>query len=812
MILALAALAAAHLPHDPVTAVAVPSGGAGPWFMVANPSVQSLILRSDDRGRTWAMVGGEPAQDPLAGVAWLDDGTLVVWAPDRLWWSVDQGASWNAVSPPATVEAGAGGATLRLATADGLWAGHPATGFTRELEGSWRGVGEDWAIAGDGDPWVWDGAAWVERPRLGGHARSIAPGGGWAGDANGGVWRWTGKAWVACPALPAAKDEAHPGVWAIAPDDDGVLVATGWRAPFRTDATCTAWTDAHYPIDPVYTETGGVRAESEAVTFLASVDGRWVVAGWFGFAWSDDGGATWSDAPLIPADYTRGLAFVPGSDRAVYVGGYAAGVARTLDGGLGFDAPGLGLDAVNVQECGVPEWGGAAQAWTVAGHRLWVSADSGRSWTEPTRAWEGQTRTVYARGGLDELWTFPLEPLAEGEPGTQVSRDGGVRWEADPELEALLGGAVGRGAAMLSTPEGAERFCLLAHRPVVLACHDGTAWTEVLRHDAEEAYGPFRGPGGDPTRWGVLDSTGWWTSADGGATWEQADLDIPDGVATAAQADDGTVFVATGSGGLWRGEEAGARWVDLGLRANAPIHVVAPRPRFAVHGDVLLGTHDGVRRVRGAGGDAPELVAWGAWQRIDDLSELLACVGCVEESVSWPQAGMDRVRRVEAGARLHAWVRGEQVVVVGASEGASLVELVVDGEVRATFGGEAVELGPLGTVEGLAPGWHEVELVAVEGSGVVVDALEGRGADVPFETSEDPEETGDTGLPNDTAVPGDSGGEPPRASWHIDRRWYARTPGPGCGCASGGPGPAWLAWSAAAAAVLRRRGVVASSR
>lgn len=789
--------ASAHLPHDPVHSVAIPGDGAAPWFMVSNPSIQSLLLRSDDRGRTWEMVGGEPTQDPLGGVSWLVDGTLVVWAPERLWWSADQGASWSAAAVPGEVVDASGGERLRLATRGGLYGGHPATGFEVEARGSWARVGEDWAVASDGSPWVYEGGAWTARPRLEAEATVLTDGGGWIGDAAGGLWRWTGAAWSPCAALPADPDEQHPSIVALAPDGEGALVAAAWRGPFRAEADCAAWADVHFPVDPVYNETGGVSAEDEAFTFLVSVEGRWAIAGWAGYASSDDAGLTWDEAPLVPADYTRGLAFAPGSDQRVYLGGYGSGVGRTLDGGAGFDAPGAGADAVNVQEAGVPETGPPGQVWAVAGHQPWVSADGGVSWERLARPWRGETRMLHAREGLMDLWTFPVEPAAEGEPGALYSVDGGQTWLSDPALEALLAGAVGRDAGLLPSADGAEVYCVLAHKPVVLACQEGGAWVERLRHEGETAFGPFvGGPTGAP-RWVVVDTAGVWRSADAGVSWTAAPVPTAEGVVAAARADDGRLFVATGGGGLLRSDDEGESWFDLGFRLNAPVHVLAPRRGFSSYDDLLVGTHDGIRRVRGAGGAAPELVAWGAWQRIDDLSELLACTGCTLESEHFPGAAMDRVRRVEPGARLHAWLRGETLTVVGASEGGSVVELVVDGAVVGTLGVDPAALGALVVVEGLSPGWHRVELLGVEGSGVRVDALEMRGADVPFEATADPVDTGST---LDTGP----GSGPP--SSHLDRR--GRSP-PGCGCAGSGVS---AALPLGALLTLRRRRLVGCDR
>lgn len=789
--LLLAAAALAHLPHDPVDDVAVPWGttGARPWFMVARPSVAALLLRSDDAGATWRMVGGEPTQDDLRGAAWLEDGTLVAWGEDRGWASVDDGATWTAFAVPARVADAAGADRLYLATGDGLWAGHPATGFDRLEPGRWARVeardGAGWALDADGALRVLGAAGWGHRDGPGRPLAGLTPDARYAGDAEGGVWAWSEGGWTACAPLPEIDPE-HPSVLRLDRDGGALIVAAASGGPWVSLDGCRSWTDRRAPLAPVYEGPAAARTEADGVTVLAAVDGRWIFGGWAGFGWSDDGGRSWQEAPVVPADYTRGVAFAPDDDLQVFLAGYGAAIVRTFDGGWTFDAPGGGLDATNAQAVGTPLRGdGPAELWGVVGHQPFLSGDRGRRWTAGAVVWTSGVSALVAEGGLDRLWAFPQEPVAPGEPPLAYSEDGGASFTTLPALEAWLDGGLGAGAGWVPDGTGGERFCVLGGGPTTLTCAAGADWERRYRGgDGLAAQGPWGWPPAAPVEVLLADDDGLQVSGDGGLTWSARAWPDGEGLARLAVADDGTLVLATRGAALWRSDDAGRSWVPLGLRLGAAVYALTPRPGFADAPDLLVGTHDGVFRVRDVTGEAPAPSRFAAWQRLDDQSSLLEWAEGAPLAEGLAGAGFGGVRRIGVGARVGGWLRGTALGVIGDSEGGATVQVWVDGAVRAVVGADPAPLGVLAAIEGLDDGWHRVELFGVEGDGVRLDALEMRGPDDPFGVRPGGD-TGDTAAADDTGA--DTGRPAPGGrSSGVLRRGGGEA---GCGCAAGGAGP-----------------------
>ncbi|HNC99911.1 MAG TPA: hypothetical protein PKW90_27540, partial [Myxococcota bacterium] len=125
--------ALAHAPHEVVVSAAAPADLAeGSWFLLSTNEGLHL-QRSKDQGRSWEMVGGAPLEDELQELAEVQ-GTVLALAPGRLWWTVDQGESWQKQSLPASIVDMQGGERLLL-VGDGIWGGSPET-LQKEAEGS----------------------------------------------------------------------------------------------------------------------------------------------------------------------------------------------------------------------------------------------------------------------------------------------------------------------------------------------------------------------------------------------------------------------------------------------------------------------------------------------------------------------------------------------------------------------------------------------------------------------------------------------------------------------------------------------------
>jgi len=361
MLLAAIPFATAHIPHDVVAAVAAPRDldPSRPWFVISNPWTLSLLYRSEDGGVSWDALGGDPIQDILVAAVTLDDHTVVLASESRLWVSRDGGDTWTPEAAPGTVVALGGGASLAIATTDGLWTGVPE-GLVEVATGAFRAVAPDGTAAVDetGAIWTTDGASWTMRegPTA---AVSLVRGGDalYVGASDGGVWRSSDSGWTACGALPAPKDgdegKVMVGHLAIDPVDGSLLVTAAWRSPFRSGDQCETWTDTGWTEgDPLYDVWGGAQSQAEAFTTLYAYDGERLVGGWAGLARSTDSGATWKPAHLVAPDSCR-AALIPKdwpSNPTILLGSYGAGPMISDDGGATWDTEQHGLTDMAPQQ------------------------------------------------------------------------------------------------------------------------------------------------------------------------------------------------------------------------------------------------------------------------------------------------------------------------------------------------------------------------------------------------------------------------------------------------------------------------------
>ncbi|MFZ5481614.1 MAG: hypothetical protein ACOZNI_32930 [Myxococcota bacterium] len=723
MILATAALA--HVPHDTVRALAAPADldAATPWLAVADPQDVHLLLRSENGGGRWDMVGGEPLADELRDATQLPDGTDVLLADGVLWWRAGEG--WESGATPDDVRLlDRDGPVLLLGGASGVWSGPPGGPYTHEIPTPVVAFGQGAVAVGeDGHVRRRDAGAWED---LGGSFTAAAAGDVvYAGDADGAVWRLDAGEWVACGTIPPG---AVPEVVNLAIDRDAVYVATGTHAPWRSDDGCGSWVDVGVGADVVYGLAGGGAGDTgDAWPVLVAADGAVVVAGWAGLFTSEDAGETWVSHAVVPADYTRGLAFGAGfaEDGRVFLGTYGAGPAVTVDGGASFAAPAHGLVDGNVQRVDVADRVGGV-VFAVVGHEGFVSRDAGATWTP----FGGDVGDLVAWESPDHVW-------AVGTTGEVTETlDGGATWLPLDGLAEALAGSVPQGTGLY---EG--RPCVTGSLPPRLVCEDADgAWQTLHVGTSGSATDPFEVDG----RLVFGEDAGVRASDDGGASWTLVEVAPGDPVVTMAMAETGRLFLATRSALLMYSDDAGSTWDTLGDRLPARVYVLAPRPGYAVHPDLLVGTHDGTFLARGT--VAP--TRWAAYQRLDAQGALLSCSGC-PESLADADASMDGLQPLEPLDTLSGWVRGARIRVLGESTG--VAELRVDGDVEAPIG---YSDDVLADVE-VAAGWHFVEIVGVE-DGVLIDAIEGFGDGALLELDEEPIDTGDP-WPD----PADTGSPPP---------------------------------------------------
>jgi photosystem II stability/assembly factor-like uncharacterized protein len=776
-LLALCALPAfGHIPHHTIDALAIPAdlSPSETWYAVHTPYGVSNLMASEGGAHTgWGAVGGEPMADVIVDGALLDDGTLVLLSEDHLWWSAD-GATWQSGPPPLGATTVLGGAELWVAGSHGVWRGLPDQGLEPSLPDadvihlSQGPAGLLAVVAGGASLYLFDGSAWSE---LEGPGSSVLSGvydtdATYVGDTAGDVWRRDGEAWVACGELPDDDSgmEWYPHVTHMAADGSRVLAVPAWKGPFASDDGCATWQDRASPLAVQFSQTD---IGSSFTTMLADGD-RWAIAGWDSIGVSDDAGQSWTQAFIMPPDITRGLEHSPtyASDGYAYLGANGAGIMRSSDG-YHFESLAGGMKFPNIQQVLFPAWATDDQTlYGISNHVFWRSDDGGLSWYEQ----ENPHSYVFALSTLrdpDRIWVFGRS--TGGAQSTQLSQslDDGRTWSNIPGLDLALGGST----PAYATTTGGGEVCVSASNPITVVCSSEgqSAWTASYGAESERITPIFAWPPEAPARVVFADGLGVHVSDDDGQSWTTAQSMTDDTVYTMTMADDGTLFLATTSANLLRSTDGGTSWDDLGLRFTAQVFVLDPRPDFDVTAELLVGGHDGTFLVTDALGTAPRSDRWGAYNLVDNSSTYIhwhdepsmeICGDCV----------MSQKQPFAPGTEAYLGLRGDVVRVIGTSDGASELRLEIDGATAGLLGDVAADTPTvLAEVSGLGPGYHQVVLTGMTGSGFALDCFEsGEGAlvlgggpdDTGHETDEPETDEPETDEPEtDTPVDtGDTGG------------------------------------------------------
>lgn len=717
VMLLLAPLALAHIPHDTVLSLVAPADGdAGQtWFSLLDPQGVYLWARSDDGGASWVLDGGDPLSETPLGAARTDDGTVAILTEEHLWISTDDALSWSAEELPGEVSDIQGGPVFEMAGPGGLFFGKPGQ-WTRVTEAPVSKLGPGAAWAPSEGMWIVVEGAWtlIDGPLATPESLS-ADATAYYGDAEGVVYRWDGAAWIGCTGLiDNPGEEERNDVVQLLATDGSLFAATGTAAPFVAPASCSAFSDAALaPIEIEYGNDGGAATERDAWTGLHLVGDTLALTGWAGLAFSHDGGESWAQPQVVPPDYTRGLAFARGfpADPRIYVGAYAAGIQVSADGGLTWTSPNHGVEPVNAQWVEVsPSEDGVV--YSVINHIGWVSRDGGVSWEEfqSGRNAVGLLQPLQAAGRVWELDSDVWE-----------TRDGGQSWEELEGLTAVLeGGVVG-----LAEAEG--WLCVSQAEPSALLCSedDGASWTRLTEGaDSGISTHPILWPAEAPTRALFGDAAGVHVAElDGGGGTVEIEA-----LSKIELAPDGTLIAGANSGSLYTSSDGGDSWEPLGVRVPAHIQVMRARPDWDSHPELLVGTQDGVFVV-GIDG------SWGrlAYERLDNTSNYLVCEGCVD-AITDEEAEFDNLQPLGEGATLSAQVRGQRLVISGVAEDGAGFALDIDGE-EFTVGPLPAGRGVLVELELAEDGWHDLVFTGLAGAEVALDTVElwgdGRTLEVP---------------------------------------------------------------------------------
>ncbi len=287
-----------------------------------------------------------------------------------------------------------------------------------------------------------------------------------------------------------------------------------------------------------------------------------------GIVRSSDGGRTWqhiNGAPSAP----RWLVAHPSGSGVVFCGN-SGGLFRSDDWGATWrELPPP-----------PPSWEGSSPAVAstdmllAARAGIFRSSDGGESWqlaAAPVPLKEGGSPIlVRSRGDARTAYLA----VSDQPYGIAVSRDGGDSWQI------RAGASPARVTDLVEDPARSGRLLAVSARGLFESDDAGSSWRVVSDtiHD-DLAVGP-----GDPNVWLGGAETGIARSIDGGVTWA---VD-PSALGGAAARDiaidpfDAAVAMATDtSGRLWRSEDAGLSWWDVGtadLPADAKLSTLTPDP------------------------------------------------------------------------------------------------------------------------------------------------------------------------------------------------------------------------------------------
>ncbi|MFN7143330.1 MAG: hypothetical protein ACK4YP_06105 [Myxococcota bacterium] len=762
MLLALLPLALAHRPHAVVRGFAPTPDFAtsGVAWLVYDPSDNAQLLRTTDHGAHWDVVGGAPQGDALADMGWFGATTLVVLAEDgTVWTTDDQGASWASFPVPTGAPRGLSATAGRFAVAtdDGVWAG-TSLGVGSLVQGlagtdveevAWTATGGPILLARHADGTlsrsIDGGASFVALPPLGGTAGATAiaeaDGATWAGTTEG-VSFYGAEGWAPCGPLPSTGAERNPNfVTELHATDTGVLYAmTATQAYFRSEDGCRSWTHVDAGLTATFGGIGGVVDMDDTYVGMVVAGAYEVVAGFDGVAYSADGGATWRRSSFVPADFVRGLAVSPGwpVDGRVLFGTYGGGAIWTADGGRTFGGSNDGLlGPYNFGLAVAEDFPTSNVAWWAGGEpdTPAITRDGGHTW-EPLAI--GLTYAVGASTLAGRAYLFGVADSADG--GRLYRSDDGVAFTEMEGLYATLRGVFPSIVAE-DVYDGRPRLLVATDRPAMLLASedDGANWTVLGDWGAEDRSTGLEILGGR-----ILLTTydaGLHVSDDGGRTWTDTTEPVPH-PRLFGQTDDGTLFVAGGDGQMWRSTDRGDTWSAAGEPLPPPPGVFAPAPDFATHGAAFVGTAAGVYWTADHGD---------SWHRLPRMQRFaaqgfhLTCAGPCAPYDDGSAGLMDAWDLTEVDVVSFAFPGTALRLVATPAMGAPLPVVTVDGVAV------PVDAAREWLVDGLSPGWHDVEVRVIGGTLRLV-AVEVLGEGEPFPL-DGPDDTGaDDTAPVDTAT------------------------------------------------------------
>lgn len=792
--------ALAHRPHTVVPAMAIPDDFrvSGRALLVCSPGPISLLMSTEDHGAHWTYVGGAPTADDLTAGA-VDAGHSYLLGESGTVWRTDNGRDWSHAAVPDVSEAVDMDvvAGVLAVGGDALWIGRaddPAS-LGRLLDVPIADVdidddgGRVVAVGTDGQ--VWAGA--LEGPEV----LPPLPDGDAAGYAtfSGGqlyvggvssVYAWREGAWAQCGELPVT-DVSVFGVQVarLGGDPAGrVLAATGTQVAFRSEDGCASWSldDAGATLAPEYGGIGYLGTVSDAFPVLWSDGTEVLAAGWNGLGFRPDADHDWTFPKLVSSDSVRGFAFAPDfpDDPRMAVGQYGGAVVWTSDGGASWSGSARGTDHPYGYDVSIVD----ADVMLYATLEAFRSTDAGQSWSQVVVPMS-RTRAFQLAPGL--VFALGEDTTDSGIAGRlAVSMDRGLTWSALGAYASAVGTST-TGSLTVANVHGRSLWLVAVDSsPGLLASDDaGASWAFLrtphpdagLKTSAGVAVWPARGA----TRIVYADEVdGVVISDDDGASWAAPALPPDQAPIVLGAGDDGTLFVGSADGQVYRSEDGGERWKNLGVRFPTSVHDLEVAPRFASLGVVVAGTSRG-EYWSADRGDTWSLLS--RYERFEDQTFHFSCVSALGSACGTyvdADAGNGGGWALQELDTARFSFEGHGFRVLGARAGDGVVNVRVDGVAQADWVPDGAPLA----LDGLAEGWHDVELRAglVAADAVRLDVVEvfGDGTPLPL-PGQVPVDTGDTAA--DTANDTDSEPDPDTDSGAAPAP-VAEAPGArACGCA-----------------------------
>jgi photosystem II stability/assembly factor-like uncharacterized protein len=435
---------------------------------------------------------------------------------------------------------------------------------------------------------------------------------------------------------------------------------------------------------------------------------------------------------------------------------HAGGLAITEDAGATWNAFNLGLNNATIDQLFIPPWsgGGNDELLVVGGPSLWESLDAGRHWREHSTPM-GRLGPVMLLTNPDRIWLLggiPQDP--EGGDFVHESLDYGETWTSltfaglEAELDVSQQPAHG---VQLAIDDGTPVICLLIQdRPTIVCSEDnGDNWVVRYSDHEEGVATPLIGwPPAAPERILFGSRLGILASDDSGRTWTTLYEDTEGGFIEMASADNGYLFAANPAGEIFRSEDGGETWINLGVRSPAVVYAIQPRPRFKDDGDeVILSTHAGPYIIQRASRADAELRPFSGYQRVEDSSAWFRCTTDIcPQPTSSADASSGTMQQIQPGSAFEIFVRGHTIQIIGVSDAVGNVEMIIDGGAAMPIGREPYKRPTImSTVTGLTDEMHSVLLRGLTDNGVYIDAVIGLSEHTPLRFTGGGD-TGDTAL------------------------------------------------------------------